>query len=98
MKKFVFSFILIACVGANGFAQNGKVVVKNDDAKKARSASEVAAKKVKDAPKGATVVVVGLSQEQQDAETLKQKKASKNAPKAKIKPVVAAETVENAGQ
>lgn len=97
MKKILFGIILFSATSVTSYAQDAKKVVKNDDVKKARSASEVASKKAKDAPKAATVAVVGLSQEQQDAETLKLKKATKNAPKAKVKPVVAAETAENAG-
>ncbi len=98
MKKFVFSFILFTSICATGFAQKAIAKVSKNDTKQARSSSEVTATKVKVAPKVATAAVVGLSQEQQDAERTKQKQAFKKAQKAKVKPVVAAETAENAGQ
>lgn len=98
MKKIVFSIFLTACVCATGFAQDKRVVQQKADLQKAKPATVIAPLKVKDADKSAKVAVVGLTQEQQDAETLKLKKSGKGEVIAKTKPSPAAETVENAGQ
>jgi hypothetical protein len=98
MKKLVFSVLLTAFIGATSFAQEKKAVLKKADLKKTESATVITPIKVKDASKSATGTVVGLTQEQQDAETLKLKKAGKTEVVAKTKPAPAAETVENAGQ
>ena len=98
MKKIVFSILLIACVGATGFAQDKKAILQKADLQKAKPANVIAPAKVKDADKSAKVAVVGLTQEQQDAETLKLKKSGKTEVMTKTKPSPAAETIENAGQ